>query len=394
MKILHTADWHAGRNLRGQERDSEIRAALQEVAQLAITEQVELILVAGDLFDKRNPSAEAEAMVNEFFVTVGSAGIPSVVIAGNHDSALRLEANRELLGLAKVHVFARLRDTFTRGALELNLSHNVRVAALPFASERQLLRTDALREQDGGALRDSYRQHMRKLLGILTKDFANDSINIVMLHGTMAGATLSHSEYDFGDDYILPASLFPDSTNYVALGHIHGTQGIQGYSEGEGHRGGYSGSLIQLDFGEEDEEKYALILEASPNKPTQIIKRHAIQAGHKLKTIRVRYENLAQAYLKWHDDPRWLRLEVTCEKPVPGLKEQIKKALPRAIAINTLLPDSHQIQEIPPMPPTLPEAFALFYQERYQKRATQRLQDGFQELYEATFGNEGLQLPS
>lgn len=390
MKILHTADWHAGRNLRGQERDTEIRAALQEIAALAIEEKVELILVAGDLFDKRNPSAAAEAMVNEFFVTVGQAGISSVVIAGNHDSALRLEADRELLQLAKVHVFARLRDTLERGVLELDLSHKVRIAALPFASERQLLKSEQLLSQDGGTLRDSYRQHMRKLIAILSKNFASDSINIVMLHGTMMGAQLSHSEYDFGDDYILPASLFPESTNYVALGHIHGAQAIQHYSEGEGHRGGYSGSLIQLDFGEEAEQKYAFILEASPHKPTQIIKKHEIQAGKKLKTIRVRYENLAQAYLKWQDDPRWLRLEVTCDNPVPGLKEQIKKRLPQAIAINTILPETQQIQKISPMPPTLPAAFALFYEERYQKRLTQRLEDGFQELYEATFGNEGL----
>ncbi|MDQ3461346.1 MAG: exonuclease subunit SbcD, partial [Deinococcota bacterium] len=81
MKILHTADWHAGRTLHGVDRTPEIREALREIAALAVDEEVDLILVAGDLYDSKRPGPEAEEAVYEFFLTTGRAGIPSVVIA-------------------------------------------------------------------------------------------------------------------------------------------------------------------------------------------------------------------------------------------------------------------------------------------------------------------------
>ena len=96
MKILHTADWHAGRVLHGQPRTPEIREVLREIAELARTEAVDLVLVAGDLYDTRNPGAEAEAAVYEFFKTLGDARIPSVVIAGNHDAPGRLATRVDL----------------------------------------------------------------------------------------------------------------------------------------------------------------------------------------------------------------------------------------------------------------------------------------------------------
>ena len=106
VKILHTADWHAGRSLHGVDRTPEVRAALQELSELAMVRVVDLILVAGDLFDNKNPSADAAAAVYEFFVSTGQRGIPSVVIAGNHDSPGRLDAVRSMLELAQVHTVA------------------------------------------------------------------------------------------------------------------------------------------------------------------------------------------------------------------------------------------------------------------------------------------------
>ena len=97
MRILHTADWHAGRVLRGVDRTPEIAQALGEILEIAQSERVDLILVAGDLFDTPNPSADAERAVYEFFLRSGQLGIPSVVIAGNHDSPQRLESVAGLL---------------------------------------------------------------------------------------------------------------------------------------------------------------------------------------------------------------------------------------------------------------------------------------------------------
>lgn len=104
MRILHTADWHAGRSLHGVDRTDEIRAALAQVREVALRERVDLILVAGDLFDGKNPSAAAEEAVYGFFLETGRAGIPSVAIAGNHDSPARLDALADVLRLARTRV--------------------------------------------------------------------------------------------------------------------------------------------------------------------------------------------------------------------------------------------------------------------------------------------------
>src|SRR5690554_2982644 len=104
VRILHTADWHAGRTLMGRDRTAEVRAALAELADIARSREVDLVLVAGDVFDNRNPTAEAESAVYDFFGELQAAGIPSVVIAGNHDSPRRLDAVSRLLGSAGAFV--------------------------------------------------------------------------------------------------------------------------------------------------------------------------------------------------------------------------------------------------------------------------------------------------
>ncbi|HEX7022281.1 MAG TPA: exonuclease subunit SbcD, partial [Trueperaceae bacterium] len=223
MKILHTADWHTGRTLHGVDRTPEIRAALQEIAALAIEEQVDLILVAGDLYDSRWPGPEAEAAVYEFFLTTGQAGIPSVVIAGNHDHPERLEASRELLRLVNVHTFGAVRVAGQGGAFRLQVGGEVaQVAALPFISERRIVKVAELLHEDPGHWRERYQEGMRKLVLNLTQDFAGDTVNLLMMHTAMTGATLANSEYEFHctEAYSLGADIFPEACNYVALGHI------------------------------------------------------------------------------------------------------------------------------------------------------------------------------
>ena len=90
MRVLHTADFHAGRNLRGLDRTPEVHEALVEIAGLARSEKADAVLISGDLFDTVNPSGVAEGAVFDFFLRLRDAGIPAVAIAGNHDSAAHL----------------------------------------------------------------------------------------------------------------------------------------------------------------------------------------------------------------------------------------------------------------------------------------------------------------
>ena len=108
MKILHTSDWHVGRTIRGRSRADEHRAVLAEIAGIAATEGVDLILVAGDLFDVVAPSAESEQIVFRALLDLANIA-PVVAVAGNHDHPRRLEAVAPLLELGRVQVGATLK---------------------------------------------------------------------------------------------------------------------------------------------------------------------------------------------------------------------------------------------------------------------------------------------
>ena len=107
MKIVHTSDWHVGRRWKGIQRLDEIEAVLDHLAEFIEREAVDLVLHTGDVFDRRNPPAEAERLVNRFFVRVGKAGAHMVVIAGNHDDAQRLDARSLLAEYANVQILGR-----------------------------------------------------------------------------------------------------------------------------------------------------------------------------------------------------------------------------------------------------------------------------------------------
>lgn len=379
MKLLHTADWHAGRTLHGIDRTPEIREVLQEIAEIAKTEAVDLILVAGDVFDNKNPSAEAEEAVYNFFLSLRE--IPSVVIAGNHDSPQRLESVRQLLKLANVHIFGQARIASQGGVFDIPISQEVaRVAALPFVSERRIVKVAELLEMDVGQQLERYQENMRKLIKNLTASFSYDVVNILMMHATMEGATLSHSEYTFhsSETYALKADVLPPEASYVALGHIHKPQGIQGFSE---HMGCYAGSILQLDFGEAP-GKRVCIVEAQPGRLTQV-KYIKLQGGKPLKRVSLHYQDLERRHFDLMEFPGYLKLHLKLDQPRPGLKDRIRQALKNVLAVELDLPE---VETSVSMPDTsqldLLEAYRQYYSSERAQDIPQDVQQAFKELLE------------
>lgn len=387
MRILHTADWHAGRNLKGIDRTPEIREALREVARLAIEERVDLILVSGDLYDKKNPGADAEATVYEFFLTTGQAGIPSVVIAGNHDAASRLDAASGMLGLANVRVLGEAKVAGHGGAFQIKVGDEVaQIAALPFVSERRIVRYAELLESDPGQWFEKYREGMRKLVANLTKPFDESAVNLLLMHTTMDGATLSHSEYKFHctESYSLSCDMFPHSTNYVALGHIHKPQPVEGFPENAAR---YSGSIVQLDFGEEGDRKYVNILEAAPGKPTRV-EEVEIRAGKPLRAVRIDLarEELDKRLMSLQDFDGWLKIRLKLDTPQPGLKDRIKTVLPNVLAVEFDFPEHERVetQGVDTESVELLEAYAQYYQAERGQDLPEDLRKAFRDLLEGT----------
>lgn len=380
MKVLHTADWHAGRGLHGVDRTGEIREALEELAELVKVERVDLVVVAGDLYDNRNPSAAAEDAVYRFFLDVGRAGAQSVIIAGNHDSPQRLDAVASLLGLAGVHAVGAFRPAGAGGAFELNVGgERVRVAALPFLSERRMIGAADLIEGDHAAQQGSYRETMRKLVGNLTAGMDGKAVNLLLMHTTFEGASLANSEYVFHstNSYTVPASIVPEAVTYAALGHIHKPQGVEGLAEGKAR---YPGSLLQLDFGEAGSERSVVIAELRAGRaPEYALK--PITAGKRLKRAVVAEEELDRRALELAEFPGWLKLVVKLQRPRPGLKERLQRDLPNLLAVEQQLPGEDATDE-PGFDPAALDLVAAYRDYLGEERGA----DGQQELVAAFAG--------
>jgi DNA repair protein SbcD/Mre11 len=382
VKLLHTADWHAGRSLHGLDRTPEIREVLREIAELAKSEAVDLVLVAGDIYDNKNPGADAETAVYEFFLELHRAQIPSVVIAGNHDSPSRLEAVKHLLKLTQVQVLGQPQVAGQGGVFDIPLGGEVaRVAALPFVSERRIIKVAELLDADPGQWLERYQEGMRRLLHNVTASFSSEQVNLLVMHATMDGATLSQSEYTFHstDTYALRPDIFPQTVNYVALGHIHKAQGIKHYPD---YAGRYAGSILQLDFGEQGDGKFVYLLEAKAGRPSEILKEIPLRAGKRLKRLSLDIDTLDRKTAEIKSFDGWLKLALKLEHPRPGLKDRLMSEFANVLAVEVELPEVPETSSVNLEQLSLIEAYAQYYQTRRGQSLPAELEAAFKNLLE------------
>ncbi|MGH2475553.1 MAG: metallophosphoesterase family protein, partial [Candidatus Limnocylindrales bacterium] len=145
MRVLHTSDWHVGKALRGRSRATEHEAVLGEIAGIARREAVDLVIVAGDLFDSATPSPEAERIVYRGLLDLAAGDRPVIVVAGNHDSAQRLGAVAPLSEASGIHVAAAVRPPDDGGVVDIAAGgERAQVALLPFPSQRYVVAADLL----------------------------------------------------------------------------------------------------------------------------------------------------------------------------------------------------------------------------------------------------------
>jgi exonuclease SbcD len=198
MRLIHTSDWHLGRKLKGVDRTPEIALALEEILKYAKDFDVDAVLVAGDIFDVPNPSTEAEKVAYEFFCQLNQLSIPSVAIAGNHDSATRIDSLAQLLSLAGVRALGRPRIADEGGVITMDTaSGKLCVGAMPFASERRMLAAEDVWNLDASEQRADYKTTVTYVLQNLATGFRTDAANVMMAHMTIDGAKFTGSEAAF-----------------------------------------------------------------------------------------------------------------------------------------------------------------------------------------------------
>lgn len=329
MRFLHTADWHVGKTLRGRSRADEHRAVLHEIATIADKEAVDAVLVAGDLFETAAPSPESEEIVYQALLALSKEDRPVVVVAGNHDSPRRLKAVRPLLGLAKVHALDEVARPDEGGVLRLKSKsgEQANIVLLPFVSQRGIVRADALMSEDADQHAAEYAERMARVLKALCADVPCDGgVNLVLAHAMVHGGKMGGGERTAHTvfAYSIPAAAFPSHFHYVALGHLHRPQQIAGACPIY-----YSGSPLQLDFGETEDAKSVTVIKAIPDKPAEVCD-VPLSSGKRLRKVGGTLEEIKRKAAQFDDD--FLLVEIH-EPQRPGLADEVRQLLPNAVEV-------------------------------------------------------------
>lgn len=310
MKILHTADWHLGKKLFDKSRAQEQKDVLEEIISIADTEQVDLIVVAGDLFDTFTPSAEAEDLLYSTLKTLSDGGRrPVIAIAGNHDNPDRIEAQDHFARECGI-VFTGYPTTIVNpfqlscnarvirtapGFVELQLPEHaapVRILLTPYANETRMRRFLGIEQAD-----DELRQHLHAHWQQLADQYMDEQgVNLLVAHlffMKRGGEQPEEPEEErsilqVGGASMIYTDLIPAQVQYAALGHLHRYQSLGG---------GpcpviYSSSPLAYSFAEADQQKYVIIIDAAPGMPVSY-KPVPITKGRRL--LRKRFTQLADA---------------------------------------------------------------------------------------------------
>jgi exonuclease SbcD len=336
MKILHTSDWHVGKVLKGRDRHDEHVAVLGSIVKIARDEDVDVVLVAGDLFETSAPNAKSQGLVMRTLLALRENGRQVVVIAGNHDNQSLLDSvYRPVLGQLGPHVLGLPKSPDSGGTISLRTrsGEEAKVAALPFLSHRFAVRAAEIVMHEFSEHTLDYAQRVSSIVDALAGGFTDDAVNLVMAHATLLGGRRGGGEREVQTslDYELSASMFPASAHYVALGHLHRQQEIPGPCPIF-----YSGSPLPIDFGEEANEPAALIVEARPGvraDPRPV----PIAGGRKLKTLRGSLDQVMEDGAEAGD--AYLRV-ILAEPSRAGLGDLVRDKLPNALEVS--LDDAHR----------------------------------------------------
>lgn len=340
MRILHTSDWHLGRNLEQLSRIDEQREFIEFLCRTVEERNIDIVLVAGDIYDTYNPSAAAEELFYEAIDRLGGDGRRAVVvIAGNHDNPERLCAASPLarrkgiilLGYPASDAGEYLRaeaDACTGekqptakvensgpGWLELSIpgcKHHAVIIAMPYPSEARLEEL-LTAEADEAALQQAYSDRVGSIFRRLEDKFREDTINLVVAHLFLLGGSASDSErtLQVGGAMTVDPSVLPRKAHYAALGHLHRPQEIRNAPCPVF----YAGSPLAYSFSEADYAKAIYIIDAKPGEKA-VVTPCCLDCGRPLRRW-FADKGMGQA-LEWcregRDANAWIDLEIVTDR--------------------------------------------------------------------------------
>ncbi|GGE35750.1 exonuclease SbcCD subunit D C-terminal domain-containing protein [Psychroflexus planctonicus] len=262
MKILHTADWHIGKKLHKQDLSEDFELFIQWLCKEIDEQQVDVLLVSGDVFDLANPSNEAKRLYYQSILKLRNLGLQIIITGGNHDSPSMLNAPQAILNELNVQVMGSLPEKLKEVLIPIpskNGEIELVVAAIPFLRNKDLQSAEVAKtyEERLQNLKEAIANYYTEAAEIAQTNYPEIPC-IAMGHLFTHGVSTSESERDIqiGNQAGVEASQFGNYFSYVALGHIHQPQQVKAEIPIY-----YSGSPIQLSFSERKDEKRVLLID-------------------------------------------------------------------------------------------------------------------------------------
>lgn len=335
MKILHTSDWHLGRALYGRKRYEEFEAFLNWLAALIESENIDVLLVAGDVFDNSTPSNHAQELYYRFLYRLAAAPNRHVVItAGNHDSPSFLNAPRELLKFLNIHVVGCASESPEDELIMIagpDDEPRLIVCAVPYLRDRDIRTAEAGEsvEDKERKIIEGIRAHYRMVYDAAQEKRSRlkKPVPIVAMGHlyTEGGKTVDGDgvrELYIGSLLHVGMDVFPECIDYLALGHLHIPQTVGG---SEFIR--YSGSPLPIGFGEAAQEKSVVLVEFSDEAPSVAI--IPVPCFRELKTLRGDWQTIARDIdrLKSRGSSAWLEIIYEGDEIAGDLRTRLDEAI-------------------------------------------------------------------
>lgn len=339
MKILHTSDWHIGKTLYGRKRYDEFEGFFSWLVETIKQEQVDVLLIAGDVFDTNTPGNRAQQLYYRFLHRVAASACRHVVIiAGNHDSPSFLSAPRELLKALDVHVTGTLSGNPADEVLVLrDLEGNAEliVCAVPHLRDQDIRTAEAgeSMEDKSRKLVEGIRDHYAETVSLARQQRAalSPSIPIIAMgHLFVAGGQTIEGdgvrELYVGSLAHVPAGIFSPDIDYLALGHLHIPQRVNNSSVMR-----YSGSPLPIGFGEAGQEKSVCLIEfdwqVSATAP--VVRLITIPIFQPLECIRGSWQAITDriSTLSAANSCAWLEIIYEGDELITDLQERLQSAI-------------------------------------------------------------------
>lgn len=327
MRILHTSDLHIGKKLYSSDRIEEQKAFLQELSKVCEEEQIDIVLIAGDLFDTFNPSTASMKLLYDSLCDISKGGKrPVVAIAGNHDSADRIDMPDSFStknGIFFIGNYGSYQEPIrlnTSVSLEKSASnylqfrfskydYPLQLLVTPFVNE-QRLKEKFNSEQEEQALRDYLQNVWQQTLSSQAKE---DGVKILMSHlfvleneDDERTEPEDENAINIGGASAIYSENIPEEIQYTALGHLHRCQKV-------GKREiWYSGSPLAYSFSEDEQDKYFLIVDIEPNEKP-IVRKRKIESGMPIKNLLAYNVEEALRVLKANQN-NWVQLRFVNNK--------------------------------------------------------------------------------